>query len=100
MKTIRLYIGKQDIEQGVRSDCGNCPIARALTRKFPPTWPKEVWKVGTTHASLRALQSNKQVRRFIFSEGAENFVREFDLSPHGAIVKPRTVRLYETKPAN
>lgn len=87
---MRIYVALKDIK-GASLGSGTCPIARALTRKFPPR-PGQNWGVGITVATLWDIGERTSVRRFNLGAAARRLVSNFDA---GYKVKPRHIALEE-----
>lgn len=75
-KRFTLEVSKKDIENGIRKDCNNCPIANALRKKF---------KIFNQDDVYVALSIRIDDTRYNLTDRAKIFISMFDA---GKKVKP------------
>ncbi len=72
-KTIRLYIGKRDISEGIQCNTSRCPIALAAQRYFDN---QRVWVSAS--GSIKFKNREKMIIYTCISDRALKFVNMFD----------------------
>ena len=75
---MKVNVTRQDIDQGERANCCNCPVARAIARLVP-----EGDQVEVLYASI--LRRGLQCRIVRIPEEVRDFIKKFD---RGRWVKP------------
>jgi hypothetical protein len=80
-RTITVSVTDADIDNGIRGDCWECPIALALWRATGEKWIVE---------SLRAHPIGCRKRMVVLPDGVRDWIHKFD---HSAFPKPMEFEL-------
>ncbi len=83
---IIIKITEEDIKQGIKGDCENCPMARAVSRRFP----EYHIDVSGISVFIRDNLSGKTITQYKLSHPAARYIRNFDF---GIDTRPATFRL-------
>lgn len=75
--TIQLFITQKDINNGLKQDCSECPIALSFEREFKKIYPKSRIFVDTQYNSTKVIISDKS---FFFEHPRimKDFIKNFD----------------------
>lgn len=69
---VHVEVTEDDIRQGIRGECGTCPLARALNRVVESQWKVKVYSF---HAQL---EDAADLWEAVLPNSAEDFVASFD----------------------
>lgn len=88
--TVTIEITRRDIDEGVKVDCENCPISKAILRSLP-----QVKRVFTTrYYSIVMTASGTRYR--LDSPNIYRFIEAFDFDPaecHPCLIEAAVTRL-------
>lgn len=82
-KNVRITLTKKDLEQGIRNECYNCPIALAIKRKL---------NARTVYVNIEGfsayIQDNNDLVYGDVSKNIDEFIEKFDA---GKITKKKYI---------
>lgn len=97
-KQITVEVTQKDLDDGVRFDAGNCPLAKAWKRELPKHFPKgTVVKVGIAHVFVHNADGDL-LAQYQHTKKSALFIDSVDNKDRGQCCTGEGQKLIEPKP--